>query len=163
MNDEHKHDPDCTCGCHDHDHEHEHEHEHMHAHEHEHHHTHTESIELTWANVGFEAHTHDQAATVSMNVYPKDGCAFAFSNLVDIMQAIAQAAESAGGFVGHIKGFARRGDEFAHASVTAADLPPTFEGDQTLSLDTATEIQLVAIVLLISEDDLLAICKNALA
>lgn len=137
---------------------HEHEHEHAHAH----HHTHSETIDLEWADIQFEAHTHEQAATVSMAIHPKAGCTATFSSLVDIMQNIARAAEASGGVVGHIKAFSKQGDAFAHASVTAADLAPTCEGDQSRALEGDADIQLVAIVLLLSEKDLLAICKDAL-
>ena len=110
-----------------------------------------------------EAHVHDDAATVSMDVHPKEDCAATVSSLVDAMQRIAQASEEAGGIVGHIKCFAKQGAESVHASVTAADLAPTVEGDDSLSFDPSSTIQLVAIVLLISQDDLLAICKGAIA
>ena len=152
---EHEHGPDCTCGCHDHDHD--------HAHDHVHHHEHEEVVELSWAHVELEAHTHEQAATVSMNIHPKEGSPVAFVDLVNTMQEIARASEQSGGIVGHIKAFAKRGDAFARASVTAADLPPTCDGDQSLALDASAEIQLAAIVLLVDQADLLAICKQALA
>lgn len=148
---EHDHGPDCTCGCHDHE------------HEHGHHHEHEESLELSWAHVELEAHTHEQAATVSMNIHPKEGSPVAFVDLVSIMQEIARASEQSGGIVGHIKAFAKRGDTFARASVTAADLPPTCDGDQSLELDASAEIQLAAIVLLVDQADLLATCKQAFA
>lgn len=147
---------------HDHEHEHEHGHGHMHDHEHEHSHSHKETAELAWAQVQMEAHTHEQAATVSMAIRPNAKCEAAFSDLVAIMQQIARASEDAGGIVGHIKAFVRQGDAFAHASVTAADLSPTYEGDRALVLGESADIQLVAIVLLVGQDDLLAICKDAL-
>lgn len=153
MTHEHEHGPDCTCGCRDHE----------HAHEHEHHHVHEEVVELPWARVELEAHTHEQAATVSMNIHPKEESPVAFADLVNIMQEIARSSEQSGGIVGHIKAFAKRGDAFARASVTAADLPPTCDGDQSLELDASAEIQLAAIVLLVDQADLLAICKQALA
>lgn len=153
---DHDHGPDCTCGCHDHDHDHGHEHSHEHAHEH------TEAIELAWARVELEAHTHEQAATVSMDIYPSSGSTLSFSELVSAMQAIARAAEQAGGIVGHIKAFAKQDDAFARASVTAADLPPTCDGDQSLEFGSSAEIQVVAIVLLIDQTALLTICKDVL-
>ena len=152
---EHEHGPDCTCGCHDHDHD--------HAHEHGHHHEHEEVVELSWARVELEAHTHEQAATVSMNIHPKEESPITFADLVNIMQEIACASEREGGIVGHIKAFAKRGEAFARASVTAADVPPTCDGDQSLELDTSAEIQLAALVLLVDQADLLASCKQALA
>ena len=152
MTSEHGHGPDCTCGCHDHDRD----------REHGHHHGHTENAELAWARVELEAHTHEQAATVSMGIHPKEGSPVVFSNLVDAMREIAQAAERAGGIVGHIKAFAKWDGSFARASVTAADLPPTCEGDLSLALGTATEVQLVAIILLIDETDLLSLCEESL-
>ena len=150
----HDHGPDCTCGCHDHG--------HVHAHDHDHGHEHSEAIELAWARVELEAHTHEEAATVSMDIYPNSGSILAFCELVDAMQAIARAAELAGGIVGHIKAFAKQDDVFARASVTAADLPPTCDGDQSLALGNTAEIQVVAIVLLIDQAALLAISKDAL-
>ena len=165
----HDHGPDCACGCHDHEHEHDHDHEHDHghAHEHGHHHehehvSHGELVELEWADVKLEAHTHEQTATVSMGFFPKAGCQVAFSDLVGFMQAIARLAEDAGGIVGHIKAFARHGEAFAHASVTSADLAPACEGELSLVLGPGFDVQLVAIALLVGQDELLAICRQAL-
>lgn len=174
------HSSDCTCGCHDHDHghghthDHDYDHEHGHAHnhgpdctcgchDHDHGHEHGEAIELTRARVELEAHTHEEAATVSMDIYPNSGSTLAFCELVGAMQAIARAAEQAGGIVGHIKAFAKQDDVFGRASVTAADLPPTCDGDQSLVLGNTAEIQVVAIVLLIDQATLLTICKDALS
>ena len=155
---------------HDHEREHEHDHEranhahgHSHEHDHEQHHGYRETVETNWGRIEMEAHVHDDAATVSMDAHPKEGCAVTISSLVDSMQRIAQAAEGTGGIVGHIKCFAQQGAESAHASVTAADLAPTVEGDDSLSFGSMSTIQLVAIILLISQDDLLAICKDAIA
>ena len=181
---EHEHDADCTCGCHegqehthehhdhdhghghhhhDHDHDHEHGHDHDHEHGHHHHHSHAETLQLENAVVELEAHTHEQAATVSMRIHPADGTTIAFADIIAMLQRIARAAEDVGGIVGHIKGFAKQGDAFAHASVTAADLAPTTEGDPALAFDATADIQLAAIVLLVSQADLLALCKEALA
>ena len=107
---EHEHGPDCTCGCHDHE----------HAHEHEHHHEHEAVVELPWARVELEAHTHEQAATVSMNIHPKEESPVAFADLVNIMQEIARSSEQSGGIVGHIKAFAKRDNAFARVSVGQA-------------------------------------------
>lgn len=173
---EHEHDADCTCGCHegqehthehhDHDHghgHHHHDHDHDHEHGHHHHHSHAETLQLENAVVELEAHTHEQAATVSMRIHPADGTTIAFADIIAMLQRIARAAEDVGGIVGHIKGFAKQGDAFAHASVTAADLAPTTEGDPALAFDATADIQLAAIVLLVSQADLLALCKEALA
>ena len=158
----HNHGPDCVCGCHDHDHNHEHTHDHEHDHGNSHDHGYVEAFEQEWGSFELEAHMHEQAATVSMNIHPRDGREISFSDLVNVMQSIAQAAENSGGIVGHIKGFARQGDDFAHASVTSADLAPAIEGDKALSFGAEATVQLVAIVLLIDQADLLAICKETL-
>ena len=139
-----------------------HDHDHHDHHDHEHRHDHLETAEFEWGLVELEAHVHDQAATVSMNVQPQGERSITFSDLVGAMCSIARAAESAGGVVGHIKAFARQGGESARASVTAPELAPTVEGDPALLLGTGATIQLVAIVLLIGKEDLLAICKGAL-
>lgn len=157
------HGPDCTCGCHGNEHGHGREHEHGHQHDHVHHHGGFEAVELEWGRVELEAHVHDQATTVSMNVLPQEGCTITFSDLIGAMQSIAEAAEGAGGIVGHIKGLARQGSQYAHASVTSVGLAPTVEGDSSLPFGSGAAIQLVAIVLLIGQEDLLAICKSALA
>ena len=106
---------------------------------------------------------HDQAATVSVDIEVNNACTLRFGDIVEAMQAIAKAAEDAGGIIGHIKAFARQGDEFAHASVTASDIEPTCEGLSISPLGHAAEIQLVAIVMLVEQEDLLAICKDVLA
>lgn len=147
---------------HSHDHGHDHDHNHHHHHDHEHHHGHVESVELSWASVDMEASSHEQAATVSVAIRPKPASEAAFSGLVDAMCSIARAVESEGGIVGHIKAFAKRGDVFARASVTAADLPPVCDGDQSLPLDPSADIQFVVIALLIDEERLAAICKDIL-
>ncbi|MBQ9003239.1 MAG: hypothetical protein IJ087_15425 [Eggerthellaceae bacterium] len=148
-----EHGPDCTCGCHDHDHEHRHDHDHA---------TH-DAFETDAASISLEAHTHEQAATVSLDIHPKTGNAIAFSSLVDSMKTIADEAETAGGVVGHIKAYARDGVSFAHASVTAPDLPPVCEGNVQASFGADATIQLVSIVLLVDLDDLAAICRKAIA
>lgn len=153
---EHEHGPDCTCGCHDHGHEHGHDHEHDH-------HEHVETLDLAWARIELEAHTHEQAATVSMDIHPTGCSQIDFTDLVAIMQDIASASERKGGIVGHVKAFAKQGGAFARASVTAGDLAPTCDGDQSGAFGESAEVQLVAIVLLIDQADLLAICKQALA
>lgn len=147
---------------HQHKHGHEHDHNHQHGHHHEHHHSHEETVALSWADMKLEAHTHEQAATVSMDIRPNAECTKTFPDLVAVMQGIAQDVENAGGIVGHIKAFAKQGDSSVHASVTAADLAPTIDGDQSCALAPSTDVQLVAIALLVTEDDLLAICKDAL-
>ena len=126
------------------------------------HHNHRESFETCGAEAFLEAHMHDQAATVSLAICPAEGETFAFARLVDAMRDIASASESAGGIVGHVKAFAREGDTFAHASVTAAGLEPACEGDAAESFGDEADIQLVAIVLLVSQADLVDICRNAL-
>ncbi len=146
-----------------HEHGHGHDHDHEHSHGHHHRHGHVESVELSWASVDMEASSHEQASTVSVAIRPKPESEAAFSGLVDAMRSIARAVEDAGGIVGHIKAFAKRGDVFARASVTAADLPPVCDGDQSLSLDPSADIQFVAIALLVDEERLAAICKDVLA
>ena len=168
-----EHGPDCTCGCHEHHHDHAHEHGahgghgHDHAHhDHDHHHhAHgtNESFETDAACISLEAHTHEQAATVSLDIHPKAGKTVAFSSLVKAMKAIAAGAEAAGGVVGHIKAYARDDSAFAHASVTTPDLPPTCEGDVQASFGEGATIQLVSIVLLVGQDDLADICRAQMA
>ena len=147
---------------HEHAHGHRHEHGHAHGHEHAHEHVHEETIVLAWAHVELEAHTHEQAATVSAGIHPNETSSTSFSDLVNCMQAIASSIEQAGGIVGHIKAFAKQEDAFARGSVTAANLPPSCDGDLALRLAPATEIQLVAIALLIDQATLISICKEAL-
>lgn len=145
-----------------HEHEHEH-HEHAHEHEHEHHeHAHRESFMIPGAEVFVEAHMHDQAATVSMALCPAESRACEFGVLVAAMTEIAKRAESAGGIIGHIKAFARQDQLFAHASVTVADIEPAIEGDSTLAFGEESDIQLVAIVMLIELEELIEICKASL-
>lgn len=161
-----EHGPDCTCGCHDHEHGHGHGHRHEHAHGHDHGHAHahdhgptvSDSFETEAARIALEAHTHEQAATVSLDIHPKAGKTVAFPDLVAAMQSIATDAEAAGGIIGHIKAYARDEQSFAHASVTAADLPPTCEGNAQASFGEGAHIQLVSIVLLIPQDELIGIC-----
>ncbi len=126
-------------------------------------HNHRETFEIHGAEVFTESHMHDQAATVSLAICPNEGATFAFATLVTAMQDIASRAEAAGGIIGHIKAFAREENgAFAHASVTAAGLAPTCEGDVSASFGEEADIQLVSIVLLISFEELLSICRDVL-
>lgn len=143
-------------GHHGHDH-HDHDHDHDHAHDHF-----EETLEAPWGSVQIEAHTHEQAATVSMVLRPSADALVPFSLIVSSMQRIAEDVEAAGGIVGHVKAFAREGSSFAHASVTAAYLEPALEGGASLGYGTQADIQLVAIALLISQDELVRVCEDAL-
>ena len=75
---------------------------------------------------------------------------------------MAKQVESAGGIVGHIKGYARIGDPFVHASATDAQHAPAPEGDTSIPLDVDTQAQLAAIALLIDLDDLEQLVVSAL-
>ncbi len=151
---------------HDHEHEHGHQHDHEHGHHHDHdghhHHGHEETVRVDHANVLLEAHTHEQTATVSMTFEPDPDATLVFGDLVSLMQKIAEAIESAGGIVGHIKAYGKQEGDFVHASVTAAGLEPTYEGNLDMDLGNEATVQLAAIALLIDQDRLLDICKNAL-
>ena len=139
-----------------------HDHHDHHDHHHDHAPSHKEACAIGGAQVSLEAHTHEQAATVSLDIRPAAGSGFAFQKLVSAMRALASEAEALGGIVGHIKAFAREGDAFAHASVTAADLPPESEGDIGAAFGSNATIQLVAIVLLVDQDALVEVCKTTL-
>ncbi len=135
---------------------------HNHSHHHDHAPSHQETFIIDGAQVLLEAHTHEQAATVSLNIQPVEGARFAFAQLLSAMAVIAREAEAQDGIVGHIKAFAREGDAFAHASVTASDLPLESEGDVEALFGPDATIQLVAIVLLIDQHALIDTCKAAL-
>lgn len=151
------------CGHNNSIHEHEHEHAHHHEHEHVHHHDQVkrDSFELAQASIALEAHTHEQAATVSLRIRPKSGETVPFEIIVDAVRTIAANAEAAGGIIGHVKAFAREGDAFARVSATAADLPLDCKGALDVRFGKSANIQLVAIVLLIDLDQLASICKSA--
>ena len=90
---------------------------------------------------------------------PRKNTTLVFGNIVELMVTIAGEIEAANGIVGHIKAFARQGDTFAHASVTASYLDPECEGDLGIHLDTSTTVQLAAIALLIGQEQLLDLCR----
>ena len=115
------------------------------------------------ANVEIEAHVHEQAATVSATFMVNEGRALPFGVLIDAMQSIAEKAETAGAIVGHIKAFGRSGDAFAHGSVTAAGFAPTCEGDVSADFTDGSDVQLVAIVMLIELDELVEIMRSCIA
>lgn len=144
MSHTHEHGPGCTCGC-------------------EHGHDPSKAPELSWAQAALERHMHDAAATVSITLCPEPGCQVGFSSLACAMERIAQKAESSGVVVGHIKAFARQGDAFARASVVASDLPAALEGEPGLLIVQGTQVELVAIVLLMDCDELSSICCAALS
>lgn len=173
---EQEHGPDCDCGCHghgdghDHDHDHghahahDHGHDHAHAHGHDHGHNHGQSelMDIPAARIKLEAHVHEQASTVSATFEIREGCTVPFASLVDAMNAIAERVEDEGAIVGHIKAFAKVGGTFAHASVTAAGIAPTCEGDVTTAFGPDGDVQLVAIVMLMELNDLIGIVRSAL-
>lgn len=149
-----EHAPDCTCGCHDNDHDHDHHHHHEHARD--------RVIDLGWASVTLESHVHEQASTVSATICARADSAKCFDALVAALQAMAREAESAGGIIGHIKGYARDGESFVRASITDAQHAPICEGDAQLPLGSGAQVQLVAIVMLIDLDELERIVAGAL-
>ena len=124
------------------------------------HHSHRESFEIAGAKTFLEAHMHDQAATVSLAICPLEGTAFAFRTLLETMVIIASQVEAHGGIVGHIKAFAREGDRFSHASVTAAGFEPTCEGEADASFGEGADVQFVAIALFVNKEELASICKG---
>ena len=137
--------------------------EHEHEHEHKHEHNHRESFAVECGEAFLEAHMHDQAATVSMAICPDEGKSMSFQVLVNALCDIAAGVEAMGGIVGHIKAFARDGDVFAHASVTEAGRIASKEGDADSSFGPEADVQLVAIALLVGQDELIALCKKALS
>lgn len=148
---------------HEHSHEHGHEHHHAaHGHDHHDHAHHEKTVETSWGKAQLEAYTHEQAATVSMILLVDENVKLAFADVVSLMRRIAEGAEAVGGIIGHVKGIARQGDSFAHASVTATYLEPAIDGDMALECVAGTDVQLVAIVLLVDLDDLVRICEEAL-
>ena len=166
---EHSHEHDRGHGRHrDHDHGHEHEHNHGHHHDHEHehshdhHHEHENALQLTWADITLSSHTHDQASVVSAAIKVREEGNTTFEALIGALRSIAVAAEAAGGIVGHIKGFARTGEAFVHASCTDANQPPQFEGDAAFALGPESQVELVAIVMLIELEELEHIVEEAL-
>ena len=133
------------------------------SHAHHHGQSHRESFAIPCGESFLEAHMHDQAATVSMVICPDEGTVMAFADLAAALESIASCVEEAGGIVGHIKAFAREGDFFARASITQAGEKAGCEGDVGRSFGPEADIQLVAIALLLGQEELLAICRQAMA
>lgn len=155
-----EHGPDCTCGCHDHKHHHDHDHAHNHGHHHEG--AHERTVGLAWADVTLESHVHEQASTVSATIRAHVGSGKTFGALVGALQSIALQVESCGAIVGHIKAYARVGEEFAHASATDAQHEPACDGNIELALGPDVQCQFVAIALLIDLAELERIVVGAL-
>ena len=126
-------------------------------------HNYRESFAVACGEVFLEAHVHDQAATVSVAVCPDEGVKVAFGDIVSALSAVASAVEDAGGIVGHLKAFGSQDGSFANASVTVGDREPDVGGDAAVSFGCDADIQFVAIALFISQDELIAICKGAIA
>ena len=136
---------------------HEHEHEHEHGTE-----TVAEVLHFKRACVQLEAHTHEQAAAVSLRVQVKHDALLPCERIVRLLQDIAARAAASGGVVGHIKGFARQAGATFRVSVTAAGLEPSCEGNRSLPFDSSADIQLVAIVLLLPQEVLQVLVRQAL-
>ena len=141
----------------------QHEHHHDHGHDHDHSHSHVETVETSWGTIALEGHTHEQAATVSATFHLNAESSYAFSSIVSLMQRIAKGVEDAGGIVGHIKATAKQDGSFARASVIAAELDPTCEGDLSLKLGSEADIQMAVIAMLVDQDALLALCREEFA
>ena len=172
------HEPDCTCGCHDLEHDHSHDqvsakghgHEHHHAHgcgqghhhDHAHDHGHDKELDIACAHVQLEAHTHEQASTVSATFTVREGAALPFTTILGMMSAIAPRVEGEGGVIGHIKAFGKTESAFAHASITSAEFPPSCGGDTSLSIRSADEAQIAVIALLIGLDELAKIVEESI-
>lgn len=124
---------------------------------------HRESFAVTCGEAFLEAHEHDQAMTVSVAICPDEGASISFGELAGALRTIASGIEAAGGIVGHVKAFARQDGAFAHASATEAGREPDFEGDVSSAFGFDADVQLVAIALLLGQDEFVALCKSALA
>ena len=133
------------------------------GHTHNHGQSHRESFAVPCGEAFLEAHTHDQATTVSVAICPGEGETMAFADLAAVLEGIACRVEEAGGIVGHIKAFAREDDYFARASVTQAGVEANCDGDIGRSFGPDADIQLVAIALFLGQEELLAICRQATA
>ena len=170
-NREHEHDRHEHDRHHDHSHAHDHhdhglghdDDHHGHDHSHDHGHSHEETVETPWSTIALEGHTHEQAATVSATFHVNPESSYAFSSIVSLMQRIAKGVEDAGGIVGHIKATAKQDGSFARASVIAAELDPTCEGDLSLKLGSEADIQMAVIAMLVDQDALLALCREEFA
>jgi len=127
-----------------------------------HEHNHREQFAVACGEAFLEAHMHDQAATVSAALCPDEDSVISFEQLASALSAIASDVEDAGGIIGHIKAFAREDDVFAHASITDAGRKPDAEGNTAASFGPEADIQLVAIALLVAQDELITICKRAM-
>ena len=147
---------------HDHGSGHEHYHRSGRDHNHGHGHGRRESFASMGGEAFLEAHTHDQAATVSIAICPDEGRSISFTEIESALEDIARRIDAMGGIIGHIKAFARNDDYFAHASITDPHHTITSEGDATQAFDSEADIQLVAIALLIGLDDLIDCCKQSL-
>ena len=99
------------------------------SHAHHHGQSHRESFAVPCGEAFLEAHTHDQAATVSMAICPDEGKGMAFADLAAALEGIACRVEEVGGIIGHIKAFAREDAFFARASVTQAGMGVDVYGD----------------------------------
>ena len=126
-------------------------------------HGHRESFAVPCGEAFLESHEHDQAMTVSVAICPDEGASIVFEELVEALRNIASEIEAAGGIVGHVKAFARQDGAFAHASTTEAGRAPDCEGDVSSPFGPDADVQFVAIALLIGQDELISICKGALA
>lgn len=137
-------------------------HEQEHAHDHGHEHGHEKTLELEFATVELSSHAHEQATAVSATININEGREICFARIVEAMQAIAVDAEAAGGIVGHIKGYAETSQGFAHASCTGAGLGIDVEGRPKLALSAESQVQIVAIVMLVDLEKLTCIVSSAL-
>lgn len=136
------------------------DHPHADAHPHDHVPARTWSQDCDWAHLHFEGHEHDQASVITVTVKLLAGQEVPFSKLVAVAQQAARDVEAAGGIVGHIKGFAREGDTYAHVSITDSALPATESGDVAASFTEHAEIQFVLIAMLVTLNDLRGVIED---
>jgi hypothetical protein len=147
----------------DHDHEHEDHDEHEdHAHEHHHHHDHDEDDDHDEHDHEHEDISIDHHEESTIAVFQKSlsrPYAEAAEIMASRMRIIADGVAAKGGFIGHIKSVVIAEGDRCMLSVTDSGMDP-----QRRDLGgNSARFELVCIVLLIEDDDLREIIKNAFA
>lgn len=117
--------------------------ENLHGH---HHHGKMSVDELSALTVTFEGHEHESTSVVSCSLQMKEEHTLPFKILVELLMKAGEALEGAGAFIGHMKALANSAGETASASLTDLSAGSTVQGNTDLSLDSDTQIQIVAIV-----------------
>lgn len=127
-----------------------------------HHHIEPREFEYAAGTMVLESNIHEGAAVVSSKIALKTGCTLPSLQLAKVMAEVAEAIESVGGIIGHIKAFASDANaQVIHLSITDASQAIHTEGPVDSLLDEKFSIEMVLIVFGLTLEQLQAFVEES--